>query len=290
MRDNLLSSDITEGELRKSYWYVTHILVLKKKAKLIGIIFVSSIWIYVITSLLFITIGQFETYPAIIQELKARVIQQPPGLLVQNLGIFPPGAVSRQTADALLYNLYAEVENQNVSYRADFDGVFIINGREQRPVRGFLLPGEKKFVFLFSIREDPVVSLFEMRNIRFSRISTRQLKNIKSKMNFDIGDNVPITLSGDIKTSSFTFSNLTGYTYREIPLQIVLKSANQVAAVQTFILSELRPRESRHISARWLHDIPQVDDLDVRVDLDAEDQNILLAPSSASQYHLDADR
>ncbi|GEM_PF-4955153 len=289
--------DLSEKQLKEGYWYVTHILNAKKGIAGVSIAIVACIWVFALIFSIFLYLVFLTPYRATLNELKTAVVQPLPGELVHPLTQSASGVLSRQTVDATLYTLFVEVENKNTTYRADFDGVFTTSSGELKSVREFLMPGEKKYIILPSLYQDPGTPIFEMNNTIWTRLSERTLVDVRKKLNLIISDEIPFMstpssrggVEGIYKTT-FRLVNNTGYGYREIRLPIALKSGTQVTAIQQVILQNVRPSESRAVEARWPQEFQGIDDADITPVIDVLDPQAFFLQEERMQRHFDSDR
>ncbi|MDO8571073.1 MAG: hypothetical protein Q7R79_00150, partial [bacterium] len=173
-----LQEDLTETQLQKGYWYVTHIVAIKKRIVAVSIGVISLIWLGALISFVILYLLHLPSYRLTLDELKTSLAHAAPSPLTTPLSPSPISLLSRQTVDATLYNLFLEIENPNASYRADFEGVFTSLSGKTYSVKEFLMPGEKKYVFALSLREDPGAPTFEIRNTTWTRLPRKVLSEV----------------------------------------------------------------------------------------------------------------
>lgn len=262
MGDELFSSQISEKELRRSYWFITHIPTFKRVGFFLLIGVDVLLWLIVIGTLLNFYAIQYSGYKNIFRGY-SQLTSKDLGAIsrAQDIQVRQIGSLANNSTS---HDLYAEVTNPNSLWRAEFTYTFLVNGGELREQRGFIMPGESKFLMLLSLDGDAPRSGVELRfkNLKWYRVSVNDQQYLKDHLKFSVQDfrfisaqESGISQTVPISRATFTLVNNTGYSYRSVGLPIALFDGGQVVGVTYITTDNILPGEKRSLEARWFQSI-----------------------------------
>lgn len=184
----------------------------------------------------------------------------------------------------LKYDAYARVRNPNPNWSAVFEYGFSISGEELRWNKGFILPGEEKFLFDLGIpvkdkpgRTELVINGVKWRRVRSEVIPDYEtFKASRLAFGFSAVEYVAsLQVAGRaVSRAEFTVTNRSGFGYFEVPLQIILWRGGSVAGINRAVVSNLSAGESRFVSVTWFEPIAGITKVEVRPDLNIMDDSI----------------
>lgn len=281
--EDTASQMLTDEELQKSYWFLTHKDRIRRTAALIlGIIcfFIWSYTIFLATTVVFIP---WQNYQNIFVDLKKQYSFFSIRPLAQDI---QKDAVSFVQSEEGVYDAYARVKNPNPLWRVYFDVVFTIDGTELPAQHTFLLPDEEKYLIQGGLKRQaqPITTDVAFQNISWKRISKKEKEEMTERTRFTIKDIkiAPISSeSGAIAYTKvvFTIVNDTVYRFWDISVPVILKSGDQIIALNTLPLTNLGFDEKRIMESRWYADLSNVTAVDVLPSVDVFDPGAYQGPT-----------
>ncbi len=279
---NLLSNQIGPTKENKFLeWIILHKVQLKITVKVLLIIVSLSLWGYGIFG---IVDWAFLSGPAEregIARLHENLVNYSVRQKVQPLEARAVALLANEKYDA-----YARVRNPNKNWSAVFEYGFSIPGEETRMTRGFILPGEEKFLFDLgiSVKGKPARAELILNAVHWSRIRSTVIPNYETfrlaRLAFDSGvvEYTPaLQVAGRaISRASFTVKNNSGFGYFELPLQVILWRGGSIAGINRAIVSNLEPGESRQVDVTWFETLAGITKVEIRPDLNILDDSIYI--------------
>lgn len=254
-----MPDQISEQDLKRSYWFVTHREAMKRGLVYVFAGVVGLIWLYVLVMFVYIYLVQGFSYRAAVKNLgeharapkEAFVAAQ--DLAVKRIGVVP--------ANSKIYDLFAEVANPNTEWRADFTYTFIVDGKPAAEQKGFIMPGESKFLLHLNTEATTAPTAdWKVTSIKWHKMSGADTALLAEKyhlatenFSFTSSQQTGVTQIVPISMVSFDLKNTGGYTYNSVGLPIVLLNGDTVVAVNYLTTQRVRPSEVRNLQAKWFH-------------------------------------
>lgn len=286
--DNFASqTDVSAKGLEVGLWYIRH-----RKNLYIAIIVILGL---IGSVSLGYSIYKFSHYLLVGQEQDAQLFRD---LGSEPLPVFPENNPDDylnilETSILLIKNnqadLIAKVESSHTRSVINFSYYFMVGGEKSEEGSSFILPGESKYVMIFNqaVTGTPSGAQLVIENIVFSPIDRQILAEWEtyrqSRLDFVIEDKkfTPGQSSGlsekiNLGELSFTISNQGGYSYRQVPLAIVLKSGERIVSISRYYLDNFRSGETRSIRVGWPGNWPGINQIEIEPDLKILDESVYL--------------
>lgn len=275
---------LSEKELNLSYWFLSHKALLKK---ILTVIIAGIGGIFLIYSLIgfidwaFIsgpgeranlnTILQIETNPAALQAIKAKDI------IFGEPQIFASGAGR--------YDLIAEALNPNDKWRAEFDYQFVGEGLDGAPKKGFLLPGESKYIVELGVEKPfrPLNPRLQITNLKYRRIDPHAIPDYgkwrDERLNINISDKKLASASQDkknISTLSFKAANNSAYSFWSAGFYGLLYRGEQLISINYLSAENFMSGETRDLQMQFYEGLPSITKYEVVPEVNIFDENIYM--------------
>jgi len=185
------------------------------------------------------------------------------------------------------YDFVGEITNTNEKVGMEFDYHFVVNDQDLEVEKGFVLPGEKKYLVFLGKQLDytPDSVSLVIENQGWRKINPRiiadwnEYKN--ERINFIIDEKKFLSaedsgLSDKIRLSNldFTATNFTAYNYLEMDFMIVLFSGSSVVGVSKYVVTDFKSREKEQINLSLIGDFSNVDKLDIIPEVNILDEGV----------------
>ncbi len=277
--------NLSEQQLKAARWYVSHKLLLKKT--LIGALIAFSAGflgygLYGLINYYFIEGPAFNralrefSQPIDFESLRSKL--QPQGLEV--------GAVSILSRGKEKYDLAAEIYNPNPNWRVEFSYTFVVDGQELDPQKGFLLPGEEKFLLKLSFESKvkPRRGEVEIKDLNWQRIDVKKIPDYSAwqneRLNFVFEDVKfsPAVIRDTIAISraSFNAKNMTAYGFWNVGLYIVLYRGSSIAGITYVTLQEFISGQTRPVEVSWFESLPSITQVKVIPEVNLFDERVYM--------------
>jgi len=279
------STDLSEKQLKLATWYVGHKVLLKRI--LIGFLIVFSVvflgyGLYGIINYYFIEGPKFiETTKELsspIDYSAARARLQPQGL--------GAGAVSVLSSGKEKYDLVIKISNPNSNWLVNFDYNFVIDGQPLPAQKGFILPGEEKFLLALSVESKvkPRQASLEISSFNWQRVDAREISDYVAwrdeRLNFAMEEVkfLPAVIRDKIAVSrvSFKAKNLTVYSFWNVGFYIFLYRGSSLAGVNYVTLGEFVSGQTRPVEVSWFEPLPSVTQVKVIPEVNIFDKNVYM--------------
>ena len=275
--DNTYATNLTDKQLKFSYWYITHKLSLRKAWKIILAVIAGLVWLYVIWQLVVFAI----TYQSIQQSVQAMLFTSDASLPAIEQIAPRQLAVSEMTVINAgdKYDYLVQISNPNDNWLAQFKYRFTTPSSTANDFRnGFVLPGESKYLMDLS-KASPQANL-EMKDLSLLKVENFALTQNKM-MRFVVND---IDIAKAFKSSdptkvSFTIKNDSAYSYWEADLQVLLMNGGSVSGINHIVLNSFKSGENRKVEIFWNNPVSSVNSVNVIPNLNILDSDNLMSPS-----------
>jgi len=281
-----VTGEFTSSQFKRSFWFVTHKVLLYKitlgiLAALSVIFWVFSGWRwgdYVINGIkadiaLHNDLISFPNYTGIHEHYAPRPIQI--------IG------VDAYTGGSKTYDLVAEISNPNKNFIIYFDYYFIANNQKTPTQKGFLLAGENRPLVYFGFKESfPSGVNFIMENVVWRRISAHDIADAvawqNDRLNFGVKDfsfEMPQLTDGvTANVIKFSVTNNSAFSYRDGVFVVGLMHSGGLVGVMPLILKDFKSLETRLLDLRNFSDNLIVSDIQLFPLIDIYKQGVYLAP------------
>jgi hypothetical protein len=246
--------ELTDVELRKSYWLLTHLEgmgVFGKKALIIFDIALCVAVLALATYLLLIDRSSsqiIENFQVFARE-KMTLPQLPQAVSVSAVGSVP-GNGGRS-------DVYALVSNQNDHVRVVFTPRFIVDGTFYDGEETYIYPRDSKYVLLFSRELSNASTVqFEAKDPAWYRVSQKEMQDIKNKRAFHVSKDIVAQSEPFLSRISFSLTNASAYNYWELKVPVVVLRGTDVLAVARAYVADFKAGEQRKLEARWFSSLP----------------------------------
>jgi hypothetical protein len=291
--------NMSEKSLRYGYWFVTHKILLKRIGIIILVVLDAALvgwsgWGWISVYVLEAKSDEVTALQNGTTMLGADIHAEntAAGLLVANASVFTASGKS---------DFAAEMKNPNKNFRADFTYHFSIGNQATADKRGFILPGDDKFLIdlgeKISAGGSAALTITEIDWHKVDRhLIPDYAKFSADRLNFGITDAkfVPAgggsnPFAGMVATptstpasggptgeTTFTLTNNTGFGYKDLSFNILLMSGPELAAVNSTIISDVLPGETRQVELTWYESLPAISDTRVIPEVDIMNDGIYL--------------
>jgi len=279
MPDQFQSQDFTEKQLKWSYWFVTHKLLLKKIFNYVVIVVNIIFGFYIIFSVLDNFVIKYNRQKTIVSELilvpqSISNVSQGSTLIISQLQ-YGSSSVIRSTSR---YDIITPINNPNLKHMATFSYRYTTPSGATEWKDGFILPGETKYLYFLGAESEQLLTSAELefKDLAWSKVlkfdETKALK-----FNFSI-DNInyipPDTLTQS--KASFTVRNSSAYNYRQVGFLIILERGANEVGVNYVKLNNFMAGETRDVEAVWYENIGAVQNISVLPEVNILDEGVFL--------------
>lgn len=272
------SQNLTDKELKFSYWYITHKLALRRWLVIFLIIASVLMWFYVIFAMTFYAIDyNLEAYNlsrlvsgqnSYLADLETRA---PKPLSFSPINIL--------SGDDNRRDFFVEAANPNPNWLAVFNYKFTAPSSGGESKRGFILPGEKKYLMGLGLENSE--SGLEIADLQWRRINDfNRTKNERLRFNITNEEFQGGVAPSDPNAVSFNITNDSAYNYWEVGIQVFLWSGGQLAGVNYITINQLKTSETRKVELNWANRLPRIDSIQAIPDINILDNNNIMPPDS----------
>lgn len=275
MEENKLpTSNLTNRQLKLSYWYVTNKLLLRKIFIVSLIIASIGLWLYVFVGLFVF----FSDFKIINNQIKQSLFS--PAEIFESVELVKPKPIELSDNLSFMgsdgtFDLATEIRNPNFNWLVEFDYNFRSISTSSVIQKGFLLPGESKYIMdLGGTSSD--VSL-EINNVNWKRISEyEKIKESHYRFIIENQEFFQSTKLNDPSRLRFEVINDSPYGYWEAWVIVSLYSSGNLISVNRAPLSFIKAGENRVIELNWLQGLSGIDGITIDVDVNfLDDANIM---------------
>ena len=190
------------------------------------------------------------------------------------------------------FDFYANVENPNLDWWAEFTYKFTYDGGETKTVKSFILPNKSKPVVELAVTSS--ISLrdvtFQILDTTWHRVDHTSIKDYvtweKDRLNLEIKDAVYFEATKiedkPISRTSFSVENNTAFSYYRPTFYILLKKGSSVVGVNRTILETLESGAKQQVDLNWFGVLPSVSQIEVIPEINLFDSMSYQALSGSS--------
>lgn len=274
--DQILLEEEKESkkQYRFSLWWVEHRATLKKAGLVLLIIFDGVLGLFVLWSLLdSFALSYGKEQSAVAQSV---VLNQEDLHAYTNARVAEPLIISNDRFFDIgnrRYDVYAQIENNNSDWWAEFSYQFVYDGGKTNIQKGFILPGEKKPVAELAMELDapPTNVQLQFQDVDWHRVNHHDVgdyaKWFKDRMDLKVQNPTLIqNTTGDpsslVKTT-FTVRNDSAFSYYQPIFYLLLKRGSSVTGVNRVTLQSLDSGASQDVTVNWFGTVPSVSQVEV---------------------------
>lgn len=261
----LPTSGLTDKQLKFSYWYVTNKLLLRKVAIICLIVASIIFWLYVFVGLLIFLLDFERIDNQAKQSLFSPADTSWSAESATPNSIDLSGNLSFPGVDGT-FDLAAEIKNPNPGWLVEFDYNFRSISTSSITQKGFVLPGEAKYLMDLS-GSSPEASL-EISNIKWRRIfQYEEFKEAHYRFVIENQEFFPSAKVGDPSRVRFEVINDSPYGYWDAWVIVGLYSGGNLISINRAPLSAIKAGERRVVEINWLQELPGIDGTTIDVDV-----------------------
>ena len=277
---NNIYDNLSDDDLKVSYWYVTHRILLRK----VGI---GALMVFAVLVLVFGIVNLVNFYSAGEQDIAALTSEV--GKEKLNVALL---AEANKPKDLTVgetrvlkgqkghVDFVTELFNPNIQWTVQSFDYYYLIGEEKTEVRqDFVLPGQQKYIIFFNHESNTtsINSQLVIENIEWDKISNYQ--SLEEKMlafEFENAKVLPSTKSGvsgeeNISTISFDILNKTSYNYWEPRFVILLMRGDKLISVADTYVDGLATGERKTESINLIQSLPSSTKLQLVPDINILD-------------------
>jgi hypothetical protein len=290
-----VDDSFSSGDLNRSYWIVTHKVLLRNLA--IALLMVADIFlfVYALSGFVEYLISGRPREEAMIMDLANRLNTSSVERLKNQSALpidFGDGRVYVFDAGNDKYDFAVEAMNPNKEWYVMVTYQFDIPGATSTAARTtYLLPGEKKFLTILGERRDGEViteGSLKITNTMWSRIDKHQVADAPTFMNEHATFNVANPLFSQAGTFTdggaentgnriaFSITNTSAYNFWAVPVQIALMRGGNLEGIEETQVREFKTGETRNVDLRNYVKNQLIDDVVVVPSVDVFDAGVYM--------------
>lgn len=268
--------NLTDKELKESYWLVTHAERMRRgviRAVIIGEAIIVLAFLVQFSGYLYFAVVRNAT---IVQPLLAHAQQTFPLLTLEDPRVISSGALDHGTGSV---DLYAVIQNPHPNWRATVPVIFSIHGVDQPAVTTVLFPGDTKYVLLpgVAVANTQGISA-HVGEVLWKRLNQSEIATIAQRKTIAVSD---ISIESGRSASGvvipgtrlrFILENKTVYNLTDFRVTVVAKHGSSPIAALTLPIFSLARNQRIPLEARWEYQFAATD-YDVIPDIDLLDEN-----------------
>ncbi|MBD3359642.1 MAG: hypothetical protein GF365_02975 [Candidatus Buchananbacteria bacterium] len=272
---------MSEKSLKLAYWYVTNKLLLKRILIIVLIIVNALLAIYLIYLLVFNLYIYRSEYQVMLNNIET-INQDYPNLRVANLPQDIQVGQIKVLPNNENYDLMVEIANPNVQWWASFNYKFQVNDELTETRSSFILPGETKRLVDLSVPDGDLASRLDLSNVVWQKeIDYVSLQRLRLRFDIQNVEYVPASELGvgqelPVSRVLFTVYNNTAYNYKNIKLLILLKSADNIVAINQISSGALKNNQSKKLESTFFQSLPRITSVEVVPEVNILDDDVYL--------------
>jgi hypothetical protein len=154
------------------------------------------------------------------------------------------------------YDFLTKIKNPNQNHYANFYYCFEESNRELACGESFILPGEDKYVMELNHKISGGVGAvnFVIKDISWRRITAHMIKDWYSYKNERLRfmvDMADFNIDNNNYSLEFTVNNNSSFSFKEVPLQIILLDSRGEIGVNKYKLRDLMSQQKVIVSMNW---------------------------------------
>lgn len=273
------SQDISDQELQRSYWLVTHYKKIKKELTIALGILAAFLILFGAWRAFTLNILESKYVDDFSQSLKQSMVVATMTPARNEIKIESVGA---RTSMEGFENGFALVSNPNDTWYVRADLIFLRGDTEVRRVPLVLLPSEMRYIVGTGIPLGSPELTVRLANESWHFISEsenpllKQLQGLKiENISFSPSDKSKLSRFTPISKISFDIKNQSIINFWEITIPIILKDNGVVVAVGNATLGSLDAGQTKRVESLWFVPLQAANEFDIRPIVDIVDPSSL---------------
>ncbi len=284
-------SGVSTRRLEFGLWYIRH-----RKHFVIGVIIFLSLTSF---STLSYSIYNFSYYVIVGRDQDTQLYKDLTSSGNQLVRREPVGSYLSTSEVTLLLNqnnqadIVGKVSNANPRAVLNFSYYFNVSGEQIGAGKSFVLPGDTKYVMALNQKLSSVQSGAELvvtdisytpmpREIipQWQEFRADRLRLSVEDAAFIPGQDSGLSEKISLGELHFTITNQGGYSYKQLPLAIVLRMGDRIVSVSQYFLENFRSGEKKSIRISWPGSWSGINQIEIIPDINILDENVYLQYSS----------
>ncbi len=274
---NAPSYNLTDKQLKLSYWYVTHKLVIRQWL-VIGFLAVSILlFAYIIWQAVMFTV-EYPNEQAMINNLIVGDGQTATALEAKRPANIQISGLQAIANDTGRNDYYFQIHNPNSNWLAEFD-YQLVGEKSNTPLKSsFALPNETKY--LMDLGVENLGGELRIANLKWQRIDDYEnLKNARLNFLIENQNFIAGQKAGDPNRVVFDLQNLSAYSYWEVPITAILSNGGTIEGVNYIVLKQVKSGERQQVEILWQNQLPRIDSIEIIPDLNILDEDNIMPMS-----------
>lgn len=276
MTDNNLS----DSQLKYSYWYVTHKLLLKNIFIAILFLLNFGVWGYVTYSLVFAVgidlkkdqqLAMDLVYDRYVNIEGIREVTTPKNIIIDTIKTLP------SFGDRI--DVFVKVKNLNQKWYGTFTYYFKNSENNLTRYKSFIMPGEEKLLVDLDIPTTEISNVI-IEDIVWKRQLDYSSVSLERNL-FEITDAQFVKQGGEVGLTSdratFTITNNSNYNFYQPNFFVILGGLANVKGIQKITIDRIVSGQSYPVDVRWFEDISNVSNIEVIPDINFLDPKSFIA-------------
>ncbi|MBU1132351.1 hypothetical protein KKC32_03865 [Patescibacteria group bacterium] len=280
---NVIYNNFSEDDLKMSYWYVTHRVLIRKIILLSMAIVAGGLLLFGIAGILKYYVLDRGRNLALETEISQSKLDytllselnRPSDLAILSTKVLNSGEG--------IYDIVSEVSNPNAQWMVESFDYYFIYGEEKTPLKtDFILPGQQKYVLYLGLETASRLGSDDLilENIKWKKVADYQSLAEKILL-FDFQNEriLPASTSGlseqaDVSRVSFDVLNESTYNFWEPRFVILMYRQNNLAGIAQTNLNGLAPGERKTETINLFQSLSGVNRIEISPDMNILDPSV----------------
>ncbi len=270
--------NISERQLGRAYWLVTHKLLIKD----IFIVFLIIFVVFFISLNLYLLILNLGIYRVAYQQSLNSLITTRQDLIDYKQVALPQALKVNQLSSypsTKGFDIVASVSNPNKTWYATFDYQFQMGDKYSIKRSGFIMPAESKYFVALAVETGNKANQLVFSNVKwvkeinytslYQEIYNLEIKDISYIPPQQLGVGDKVTISRVV----FTALNKSAYNYRDLAFLIFVKAGDKIVGVNQISSGSIYSNQSKILSASFFQSLPVIGGVSVIPEINILDNN-----------------
>ncbi len=272
-----LSRNLSDSELKFSYWFITNKLKLKKALIIFLIVLAVFLWLYIILQLAFYAFS----YSSERKGLEQLIFGE--NQLLATIQAGAPKQLSLSDAKVLLSSggrsdIVTQIANSNRNWLATFDYNLMAGANKSDISQGFVLPGETKYLLYLGSSADS--GQIQLSNIKWQKIKDfEKIRNLRSRFEITKQESKKDLAEG-ITQFSIEVVNRSAFSFWQAGFQVLLYNGGEIIGANSFTFDQFKSGEARSATLNWADAPNNFDSIEVIPDINIIDDKNIMPPQA----------
>lgn len=273
---NYSEQNLNTWELKFSYWFVSHKLLLRQIFIIFLIVLAVLFWFYVLWQSVFYLINYqkeraswYYLSHSQSQSLTDLTQKAPQTLVVSDILLL------NQTAGQSEY--LVKVTNPNSDWLAAFNYQFVTGGDGGYKRQSFIMPGQSKY--LLDSKFGATAGSFQLSDLKWERVANfEQLRQIRNNFSYQNEKFLAGAKPGDPNRVTFDLTNNSSFGYWQVEIKVLLLSGGDIVSGNTIVLEQFKAGETRPVELHWNIGLPRITGLEIIPEVNFLDASNIMKP------------